>query len=148
MKKIIILSTTISLCLYSCIFLHWTEHIQIVNKSNVGQIICHSCSDSIGSMIDSLTMSPFFKQFDNMKSVIENTDAYLHKDSSQRYKIVGGKEAMVRLCKDKRIRFFFISDSVFMNNPWDSIVKYQMYNRKLVFSEEELKRSNWSVVYE
>ncbi|MDR0206018.1 MAG: hypothetical protein LBI45_02005 [Bacteroidales bacterium] len=148
MKKIIITLIVIALCQSSCIFFDSASSIYIVNNSNEGQIICHSCSDSIGAIIDNMTISPFFKQFDNMKSVILNTDAYINKNTYQRYKISGTRGSFVRRCKDKHVRFFFISDSVFMNNPWDTIVKYQMYNRKLVFTEEELKKNNWVVVYE
>jgi hypothetical protein len=148
MKKIIITLIVISLCQSSCIFFDSASSIHIVNNSNEGQIICRSCSDSIGSPIDSLTMTPYFKQFDNFKNDIKYQKAYIYKDSILMYKIVGGKESIVRLCKDKLVRFFFISDSVFMNNPWDTIVKYQMYNRKLVFSESELKKNNWTVIYE
>jgi formate-dependent nitrite reductase cytochrome c552 subunit len=126
----------------------YVDGIQIVNNSNQGQIICYSCFDSIGSIIDSLTMTPYFKQFDNFKPEIINKDAFINKNSSQGYRISGRKETIVRFCPDKHVRFFFISDSVFMNNPWDTIVKYQMYNRKLVFSEKDLKENDWTVVYE
>jgi hypothetical protein len=148
MKKLLIISTAIFLSLYSCICFDRVGIMHIVNNSNTGQIVCITCADSIGSEMDSLTNNPYFKQFDSFKSEIVNTDSYIDSNNTARHRVGGGRESIVRRCKDKHARFFFISDSVFMNNPWDTIVKYQMYNRKLVFSEKELKENNWVVVYE
>ena len=41
------------------------------------------------------------------------------------------------------MRFYIISTSVFYNNPWDTIVKYQMYDRKMTYTAKELD----SVIY-
>lgn len=146
MKKSIIL-TFVLLCFYSCVY-DRVERFQLVNYSDNGQVICYTCSDSIGSKTDSLTNNPYFKQFDYFKSDILDQNVFLNRNSYTSIGVSGKKEFIVRRCEDKRIRFFFISDSVFMNNPWDTIVKYQMYNRKLIFSEEDLKENDWIVVYE
>ena len=70
------------------------------------------------------------------------------KNSFKWIKVSDKKESIVKGSKDGLIRFFFISDSTFLNNSWDTIVKYQMYNRKLVFSEEDLEKINWIIGYQ
>ena len=145
MKKNIIISVISVFCLYSC--LSYIDAIQIINHSDYGQIVCYTCSDSIGSEIDSLTFNPYFKQYDYFKYEILKKDAYIDRNSSQWLKTPFPKEYITQCCEDGLIRFFFIKDSVFLNNPWDTIVKYQMYNKKLVLSEEDLKNMNWIIEY-
>ena len=146
MKKIVIIG--VILCLCSCVHFDRVETFQVINYSDEGQIIYYSCSDSIGSEIDSLTFNPYFKQFDNVKSDILNENKHIDKNSFKWIKVSDKKESIVKGSKDGLIRFFFISDSTFLNNSWDTIVKYQMYNRKLVFSEEDLEHMNWVIEYQ
>lgn len=44
-------------------------------------------------------------------------------------------------------RFYSIDDSVFMRNPWATIVKHQMYNRKMTCTKEQLDSLNWTTEY-
>lgn len=137
------------LCLGSCIpVIDHVSAFQVINHSDKGQIIYYSCSDSIGSAMDSLTMNPYFKQFDQSKVAIKGEDVYVEREDSTLVRISGKKESLVRRCKDGYLRFFFIHDSVFLNNPWDTIVKYQMYNKVLVFSKKDLERINWIIEYD
>ena len=146
MKKILILGICGLFC--SCFFTYDPPRaeIQVVNNSNKGQIIYYTCSDMIGAEIDSFK-NRAYERLAGCEIPILNEDIYIDKESYRSFGI-RSKKKHARVCKDKHIRFFFISDSVFINTPWDTIVKYQMYNRKLVLSEEELKENDWTVIYE
>jgi hypothetical protein len=145
MKKTFIL-LIIALGLCSCVY-DRVERIKIVNNSEEGQVIYHSCSDKIGTEKDSLN-NLYYKQIAGSNISIYYETAYIGKTSTKWYGKFHSRKAIAHLCKDKQVRFFFISESVFMSTSWDTIVKYQMYNRKLVFSEEELRNNDWVVVYE
>ena len=147
MKKILILGICGLFC--SCLFTYDPPRgqIQVINYSNVGQIIYYSCTDMIGAEIDSFR-NFYYESIAGCEVSIVNENVYIDKNSSKWFKIPFKKEYFACTCKDKHVRFFFISDSIFLNNPWDTIVKHQMYNRKLIFSEENLKKNNWVVVYE
>ena len=146
MKRIFIISIVLSLCTYSCVY-DYVGSFQVINYSDEGQIVYYTCSDMIGTKIDSFS-NRYYERLAGCKFRIDNEDVYIDKKSFKWVEISFRKKDFASDCKDKHIRFFFISDSVFMNHSWDTIVKYQMYNRKLVFSEEELKKDDWAVVYE
>ena len=147
MKKIFIVFAVSALFVSACV-MDKIDHIQMVNNSNTGLIYSFNCLDSIGYGRDTLTFNPYFRQFDHFKSDIVDKDDYIAKNSSKVIRIYCPKERLTSTCGDGRLRFFFIKDSVFLNNPWDTIVKYQMYERKLVFSKEDLERMNWTITYE
>ena len=125
MKKLFILSTASVFCLYSCV-IDFVYTFQVINYSNESQTFCYTCSDSLKSEMDSLAFDSYFTRFDHV-------DRYSYTWTKNSFK----REKLTHHCEDNRIRFFFISDYVFSNNPWDTIVKYQMYNKKLVFSEDD-----------
>ena len=142
MKKVFIILVVSVLCLCACV-MDCIDYIQIVNNSDYGQVVCLSCSDSIGYGNDTLSLNLYFKQY---KYNIIEVDDYIHKDSTQRYKITIYKERLASSCKDKHIRFFFITDTVFFNNAWDTIIKYKKYD-KLVFSQKDLEKNNYTITY-
>ena len=147
MKKIFIVSTVSALFMCACV-MDRIDRIQMVNNSNTGLIFFYNCLDSIGYGRDTLTVNPYFRQFDHFKSDIVDKNLYIAQDSSKVVGIPFPKERLTSTCGDGHIRFFFIKDSVFFTNPWDTIVQYQMYERKLVFSKEDLERMNWTITYE
>ena len=146
MKKIFIVSVISVLCLYSCVYDH-VERIQIVNNSEEGQVVYHSCSDRMGAEMDSFS-NLHYERMAGRNRPIHYERAYIAKDSVRGYGNFFSKKATACFCEDKKVRFFFISESVFITTPWDTLVKYQMYNRKLVFTDEELKKNDWVVIYE
>jgi hypothetical protein len=42
-------------------------------------------------------------------------------------------------CLDKKIRFFIVTEKTMKENTWEYIHEKQLYEKKLVFTEEELK---------
>ena len=48
---------------------------------------------------------------------------------------------------DKKIRIFILNDSIMRNLSWEDICKYQIYERKFILSEEDLKKINSTFVY-
>lgn len=49
---------------------------------------------------------------------------------------------------DKKIRLYFIKESVMRTKTWNEIYKGQLYEKKMIFSEDELSKLNWEVKYE
>ena len=146
MKKIFFISTISLLCLYSCVY-DRVERIKIVNNSEEGQVVYYSCSDKMGAEMDSLR-NIHYKRMAGQNVRIHYEREYIAKDSLRWFGNFFNRKAIACFCDDRQVRFFFISESVFISTPWDTLVKYQMYNRKLVFSDEDLKNNNWVVVYE
>ena len=140
MKKIVIVFMISGFCLSSCVY-DCVDSFQVINYSNEGQIIYYSCSDSINDY-----MNYYYDMIAGYNILLVNENVYIDKESEKYVRITFKKERL-GCCKDGHARFFFISDSVFSNNPWDTIVKYQMYNRKLVYSKEDLKNMNWVIEY-
>ena len=60
----------------------------------------------------------------------------------------GKTKNVTKKCKDKKIRFFFILESTMREYNWEEIYKYQMYEKKLMFTEIGLWMNDWVVVYE
>jgi len=146
MKKIIIFLIIPVLCFYSCVY-DWVDATQFTNYSNEGQFIYYTCSDEIGAKIDSLR-NRYYENIAGVQSSV-NENVYIKPNSSKWVKTHFNRKRIANCCQNNQpLRFFFISDSVFVSNPWDTIVKYQMYNRKLIFSEKDLKKNDWTIVYE
>lgn len=49
---------------------------------------------------------------------------------------------------DKKIRLYFIKENVMRRKTWNEIYKGQLYEKKMVFTEDELSKLNWEVKYE
>jgi len=147
MKKKIIISIISVFCLYSCVY-DTVYKTQFANYSNEGQIVYYTCADEIGSKIDSFE-NRYYEKIAFSRTSILNEDVYIKPNSSKWVRTHFNIKRIANCCQNNQpLRFFFISDSVFVNNPWDTIVKYQMYNRKLVFSKKDLEKNNWTVIYE
>jgi hypothetical protein len=52
------------------------------------------------------------------------------------------------LYRDKKIVIFFIKESTMRTNTWDEICSAQLYEKAMIFSEQELDSMNWSIIYE
>ena len=70
----------------------------------------------------------------------------LKKDSTRNISFVY-KYNIAKSCKDSLIRFFFINDTIFYKNSLDTIGKYHLYEKKMIFSDEDLEKMNYTIEY-
>jgi hypothetical protein len=146
MKKASIILLFAVAFLFSCF--SYTSMIRIINRTNNDVIVCYSYTDSLGAYIDNLTINEFFKQFDDSKYLIINGGVFIRKQSTTHYKIPFRKQYITDSSPDGKVRFYFVNYHTFLKNPWDSIVKHQMYEKKLVFSKKDLEHANWEIKYD
>lgn len=45
------------------------------------------------------------------------------------------------------MQIFIFDEDVIKNNPWDSIVKYNMFLKRYQFTKSELESKNWEIIY-
>lgn len=131
--------------LTSCVFDHFSV-IPIINYSNKAFIVYMSTKDTLEDPYLGDTLNSF-SCFDKDKSRVYVRNEYLEKESKGSIGIFGYRESIFYDSKDGRVRFYFISDSVFMRNTWATIVKHQMYNRKMTFTKEQLDSMGWIIEY-
>jgi hypothetical protein len=115
----------------------------IHNNSESVIYVCSSCSDSLLSG-HNLTYYSNYNKSDSLKY----PNYRIEKDSLGCIAFSGRKEHIAKKCKDKKLRFFFINESVMKENTWAEICKYQLFEKKITLSEEDLKKMNWCVIYE
>ena len=51
-------------------------------------------------------------------------------------------------CPDERARFFFIAEATMRARRWEEIAEGQLYEGKVVVSEEQLRETDWRVYYD
>jgi hypothetical protein len=119
----------------------------------------YNCTDSAVyyeiSCLDSLDLNAPLFLFDTIQNGYNNDDC-LCSIKSPNYRINAYMYERIELqiknitknCKDKKIRFFFIMESTMRKYNWREICKYQLYEKKLTFTQAELWLNNWVVVYE
>lgn len=119
----------------------------VINFTDSSFVNFHSFSDTMGMNSDSANTT-FLRTFDNdKKRICLVHDFYLSGRSYRRYRCPEGidDDMFFSQSHDRKMRFYIIKASVFMNNPWDTIVKYQMYHKKLTFTKENMDSTGWDV---
>lgn len=143
MKKVltlIFIGSIFSSCVYDRV-----ETIRFLNKSDSTIYMDYSCSDRLEK---SFKLHVYQDATINGKDTLVYSRERAEKDSIG-WTIIGfSRKGAIRQCKDKKLRFFFIKESVMKGYSWEEICEQQLYEKKLVFTEEELVKMNWTVVYE
>ena len=112
--------------------------IHVINNTEQRVTVCFTCSDTLGT-------------WDNFSEKYQRYQYYLPKDiiEPESYKPIIFTEYynnIKNMCQDKKLRFYFISDTVKYRYTWGEICKNQLYE-KLVFSDEDLENMNWGIEY-
>jgi hypothetical protein len=50
-------------------------------------------------------------------------------------------------CKNDSLYLFFIKESIMRTMSWEEICKNQLYEQRVILTEEQLKRSGWLFKY-
>jgi hypothetical protein len=154
MKKLISISLIFLLC--SCIFTYDPPRglLYIRNNSDEAVYVYRKCGN-----VDSLPLYPklelFYFSSMNMKDAHGNI-IEPHFDSPE-YRInaytygslqISGTPNNPRLpCKNRRITLFFITEKNMRNCNWEEIYKNQLYIKRVVLTEDELKSRDWKYTY-
>jgi hypothetical protein len=60
----------------------------------------------------------------------------------------GGTERSPRLsCENKKLSFFFFKERVMQTRTWKEICENQLYDRKMILTEEKLDSVGWKITY-
>lgn len=144
MKKILYF-LFLSLLINSCT--SFAVNIPVINYTDDNFVTYSSYSDSLGAIEDSL-QSEYYRSYGyHDKEIICTDDMHYAKKKDKAYFKFQRKSRtnIFRNSPDGKVRFFFIKDSIFYNIQWDTIVKYQMYDRKLTYSEKDLELLDWVI---
>ena len=120
--------------------------VEVINFTDKSYIVYASRYDSIGCISDSINN-------DIMKEIeIEKEDSfsvgnmYVVYVPSKIIKYLGFQTSdLFRMSPDKKWRFYFIDDSIVKTKAWDEIVKYQLYDKKIVLDEAKMDSVGWKI---
>jgi len=152
MKKIVVVFLFMTL-LSKCADKRCT--ISVLNNTNQTIYVDYSFIDSLHfSQTDDVFLDQNRKSYDTAYVFPNGTVSYSSnraEPDSLAYLIFSGTRERIfqnNNCVDGKLRLYIFKEETIRNYSWETICKYQMYEKKLTFSEEELRRSNWTVVYE
>ena len=120
------------------------EAINIYNNTDSAVYIYYSCSDSI-FLTSQLVL------FD---TIINNG---IEKIISPNYRVnayssggIGakGRKNLINNCADKKLRLFFIKEETMKNYCWNDIYIWQLYEKKIILTIDEMEETDWTVTYQ
>lgn len=140
MKKIIYIAFVV---FHSCVY-DKIPIIRFTNKTQEKLYVHLSCKDSLTNennpvLYDSIynIKNKFVRRIDRGLKTGKSSVIYYHNIDTFYYP-----------CKNKKLYFFFINDSIVKSTKWSSIVKMQLYDRKVAFTKKELDKLNWMITIE
>ncbi|MDH6344163.1 hypothetical protein M2480_003078 [Parabacteroides sp. PFB2-12] len=134
--------------------------LYICNNSDEAIYVYHRCGN-----VDSIPLSPKLELFHYLSMDVNDAHGNLIEPYfvSPDYRInaytssslKGGLEGRVwgtpktpRLpCDEKEITLFFITETTMRNHDWEEIYKDQMYVKKVMLTEDDLKKCDWKYIY-
>ncbi len=134
------------LALNSCVFDRGCN-ISILNKSDHTIYVYKSFSDSL-KMSGGLKYKLEQQNYKGNDTLIY--PSYRAESKSYAYVPFVGKRDDIfknKECKDGKLRLFFINEDTILKYTWEEICRQQLYEKKLILNEVELKRNNWVVIY-
>lgn len=146
----------VSLFFSGCVFFDETPQTGVINLQNNTESAVYvyvTYKDTLPNspklnLFDTIAVDNSSQEKDNITSPIYRIDAYSYYVDFKNN--VGGIVFNDYSSKsnDKKIRLYFIKESVMRTKAWNEIYKRQLYEKKMIFSEDELSKLNWEVKYE
>ncbi len=146
----------VSLLLCSCDFFDETPQTGVINLQNNTESAIYvyvTYKDTLPkspklNLFDTITIEKSYQKKDSIISPVYRLNAYSYyvdfekNDGGIIFNDYSAKSV------DKKVRLYFIKESTMRTKTWDEIYKGQLYEKKMIFTEDELTELNWEVNYE
>lgn len=118
--------------------------IEVINFTDKSYIVYASRYDSIGCISDSIN-NDIMKEIEK-EDTFSVGNMYVVFIPSKNVKYLGFQTSnLFRMSPDEKWRFYFINDSIVKTKTWDEIVKYQLYDKKIVLDEAKMDSIGWKI---
>jgi len=157
MKNIEKISALILVSLFSsCIFFDETPQTGVINLQNCTESAVYvyvTYKDTLPNfpklnLFDTIALGKYEQEKDTIISPVYRINAhsfYVDFDKNEGGIIFND---YISKCADKKIRLYFIRENIMRSKTWNEIYKGQLYEKKMIFSEDDLSKLNWEVNYE
>lgn len=129
------------LLLNSCVYDPPMNPIFVYNNSDNYIYVYSTCSDSIQARPEIVRYSV---PLDSRKYY----DDKIPPRKTGRVTFFSNRRESIMACKGGTLKLFIISDSVIESKNWSEIYRYQMYERKVILSANQLEKNNWTYNFE
>lgn len=118
--------------------------VEVINFTDKSYIVYASRYDSIGCISDSIN-NDIMKEIEK-EDTFSVGNMYVVFIPSKNVKYLGFQTSnLFRMSPDEKWRFYFINDSIVKTKTWDEIVKYQLYDKKIVVDEAKMDSIGWKI---
>ncbi|HCD77377.1 MAG TPA: hypothetical protein DEQ27_03320 [Prevotella sp.] len=118
--------------------------VEVINFTDKSYIVYASRYDSIGCISDSIN-NDIMKEIEK-EDTFSVGNMYVVFIPSKNVKYLGFQTSnLFRMSPDEKWRFYFINDSIVKTKTWDEIVKYQLYDKKIVLDEAKMDSIGWKI---
>lgn len=128
-----------------------TGELRILNYTDSAIYVYSTCSDS-------LPYEYGLKLFVNYGGGTDECGNKMRDTSSPNYRInaysygtisgFGSPEKRQTQCTDNKLRLYFIKEITMRAKTWEEIYKNQLYEKKMILTQEQLNNLCWKVTYE
>ena len=137
--------------LYGCVYDPPHASFAIYNNSISPVYVCVTCTDSL-PLDPKLYLYDDVEYTKNLKQVLKQNpfdppDYRINANSNGYFRIGGTPKDPELYCEDKKIRLFFITQSTMRTKQWEEIYKKQLYEKKIVLTEKQLRDQGWKYTY-
>lgn len=118
--------------------------VEVINFTDKSYIVYASRYDSIGCISDSIN-NDIMKEIEKEDTFsVGNMYVVFVPLKSVKY-LSFQTSNLFRMSPDEKWRFYFINDSIVKTKTWDEIVKYQLYDKKIVLDEAKMDSIGWKI---
>lgn len=155
MKTNIFLSLILSFAFNACVYDPPEKWITILNDTDSAIYV-------YGTYLDSISLKNKLSLFEEhyieeaywvnrnktfKDTIIKTHPCYRINPYNGRELNLPGQESLLNDSPDKKIRIFYIKEETMRTKTWAEIVKCQLYEKKGLYDEEYLKKTDWTVTY-
>lgn len=134
------------ICVISCV-IDYGSAVFVLNKSDHTIYVYKTFQDSL-SMNDGLLLKQSSYKNNEVDTMIY--PSYRARPDSLAVLTFRGKRNEIFKSSynvDGKLRIFIINESIISKYTWKQICDKQIYEKKLLITEEDLKKNNWTVIY-
>lgn len=123
----------------------------IVNNSSSNIFVYLTCTDSIKEDVSRFYIFQIKQSVHDGKGNKKN-DTLFDRDkifSKCSKEVIIGEHASSPniICDSQKVYVFFIEDYIIKNNNKTEVFKKQLYSKKYIYTQEELEKLKWKIIY-